>query len=270
MTRFLKQITLNHPILNHTITMPAAKRIPALLLVGIFSFTSSLTHAAETGEMREAYVCNYINGADKDDLMKARDNLVKALDKLGIKQNTFLWEPMTGTSGDIDFLWFNTYDNLNAFGNVSDTYWGSTEGPAAQAKFDAIVECTSSLSSRQEILNRGTLGANPPVTISVSSCQLNHGHTMDGSVPDFVSHLQGTIGGMDEYENFMAYMMVPTLSQTDVDLRFVGVYNTTSDYAAAMTALQTTEAGQMLGRHFRTVFDCKSSLWSGERIITND
>ena len=270
MTRFLKQFTLKHPTLNYSIPMSPAKRSVSLLLVGLFSIAGSFAQAAETGEMREAYVCNYINGADKDDLMKARDNLEKTLDKLGIKQNTFLWEPMTGTSGEIDFLWFNNYENLNAFGTTGDTYWGSTEGPAAQAKFDEIIECTSSLSSRQEIFNSGTLGANPPVTINVSSCQLNHGQTMNRSVPDFVTHLQDVLGSMDEYENFMAYMMVPMLSQTDVDLRFVAVHNSTSDYSAAMTALLTTEAGQMLGRHFRTVFDCKSSLWSGERIMSSD
>jgi hypothetical protein len=245
----------------------------ALLSVLTLAITCSglFVHAAETGEVREVYACNYINGADRDDLMSARDNLVKQLDKIDIKLNTYLWTPMTGTNGEIDILWQNHYENLNAFGAVSDKYTRSPEGQSAQAKFDDIIKCTSSLNARQEIFNGGgEMGGNPPVTISVSSCKLNHGHTMASSMPDLISHLQGTLADMAEFKSFLAYMTVPMVSSTDVDLRFIGVYNTTADYTAATTALRTSDDGQMLGRHFRTVVDCNSSLWSGERIIIND
>lgn len=237
----------------------------------ILAFSSMLTHAAETGEIRQVFVCNYINGADRDDLMSARDYLVKQLDKLDIKLNTYLWTPMMGTNGEIDFLWQNHYENLNEWGAVADKYSRSEEGVSAQARFDEIADCNPALNARQEMFNGGgEMGGNPPVTISVSSCHLKHGQTMATDVPDFITHLQGTLSEMAEYKSFLGYMMVPMVSQADVDLRFIGVYNSTSDYAAGTTALRTSEAGQMLVRHFNKVFDCNSSLWAGERIIIND
>lgn len=244
--------------------------LPAVLAMATM-LAGSIAHAAETGEVRQVYACNYINGADRDDLMSARDNLVKQLDKLDIKLNTYLWTPLTGGNGEIDLLWQNHYENLNAFGAVSDKYSRSSEGQSAQAKFDAIIDCTSSLNARQEFFNGGgEMGVSPPVTISVSSCKLNHGQTMDANVPDLISHIQDTLANTAEYKSFLGYMTVPMVSATDVDLRFIGVYNSTSDYTAATTALRSSDAGQMLGRHFRAVVDCKNSLWNGERIIIND
>jgi hypothetical protein len=235
------------------------------------TLTSLFVQAAETGEVREVYACNYINGADRDDLMSARDNLIKQSDKLDIKLNTYLWTPMAGTNGEIDFLWQNHYENYNAFGALSDKYARSPEGQSAQAKFDDIIECTSSINARTEIFNGGgEIGGNPPVTISVTSCQLNHGNTMASSIPDLITHIQGTLADMPEFKSVLGYMMVPMVSQADVDLRFIGVNNSTAEYTAGSTALQTSEAGQMLSRHFQSVLDCKTSLWNGERIIIND
>jgi hypothetical protein len=232
---------------------------------------STLIHAADAPELRQVYVCNYINGADRDDLMSARDYLVRQLDKLDIKLNTYLWTPVIGGSGDIDLLWQNHYTDLNEWGAVADKYTRSEEGQAAQARFDEIIDCNAALNVRHELFNGGgEMGGNPPVTISVASCTLNHGKNMDSDLGDFVTHLRGTLASMDEYRSFLGYMMVPMVSTSDVDLRFVGVYNSMTDYAAATTALRSSEEGQMLGRHFDTVFDCNSSLWAGERIIRND
>lgn len=245
------------------------------LIVGVIGLiltgSSMLASAAQAPELRQVYVCNYINGADRDDLMSARDYLVNQLDKIDIELNTYLWTPVLGTRGDIDFLWQNHYADLNEWGAVADKYTRSDEGQAAQARFDEIIDCNPALNTRHELFNGGgEVGGNPPVTISVASCTLRHGKNMDSDVNDFVTHLRGTLASMDEYKSFLGYMMVPMVSPGEVDLRFVGVYNSMTDYAAATTAMRSTEGGQMLGRHFNTVFDCNSSLWAGERIIIND
>jgi hypothetical protein len=229
---------------------------------------SATVSAAEAVSIREAHVCNYINGADRDDLMSARDVLVKQMAKLDTKWNSFLWTPLSGTA-DIDFIWFDVYENLSAWGAVSDKFITSGAGEVVATAFEKIVKCSSSLSSSQQFYTgSGQVGSNPPVTITASSCKLRHGQTMT-QVQDLLTHIKVALPQTGAHEDFAGYINVPLATQADVDVRFFGVYNSVSDYAAGVMAIGSTEAGQMLGRHFEQVLDCRASLWLGERIIEN-
>lgn len=233
---------------------------PILLLLGVTAV------AAEGPAVRQAYACNYINGADRDDLMEARDDLVDRMKKLGVEGNSYLWTPLVGTV-DLDFLWFDVSPSLDAWAADSEKFIGSPEGEANEAQFGEIVECSSSMSwSRQIYQGKGQVGGNPPVVISSSSCKLKHGQAM-ADVEDLITHINGVLPQTGAHDDFVGYMNIPFQSQADVDLRFMGVYNSLSEWSAGVSALQSTEAGQMLGRHFNRVMDCKSSMWLGERII---
>lgn len=249
-------MTFNHSIRQAGLAMMFVMLLPL----------GATAEAAEALGVQEVYACKYINGADRDDLMSARDNLVKQQAKLGLSNDTFLWTPMLGTP-DLDFLWFDVFDNISVWGAATDKFAGSPEGAAVNAQFNKIVKCSSSLSFVQQVYAGSIpLDDKPPVAIGVSSCKLKHGQTMD-QVQDLITHMNVALPQTGAHDAFMAYMSVPLVAQTDVDLRIFGASNDAAAYAAGVSSFQTSEAARMLGRHFEQVLDCTNTLWWGEQII---
>ncbi len=239
-------------------------RWPALLSSLCLLAAASLGQA----DVREVFRCSFIDGADMDDLMKARDYLVQQSEKLGLTDMTaFVWTPYKVDGFNDDFLWFSTHADMAAFAKAGDTYAKSPEGQAVQARFDKIVECNTSMSTREQIYTGSEeMTITPPALIASFACKLNHGQNM-GHVQDLISHYKGVLDASGMHEQFIAFMDVPVMSSTDNDLYVYGVHPDLATWAARGAAMQSSEAGQMLGRHAQQVMDCNNALWWGQRVV---
>ncbi len=89
--------------------------LKALVLAVPVSFMSELSFAEDAPPppaILESYLCNYLPGKDQDDLMKARDNLVKTLNAADIPlRDTYLWNHHKGDS-QVEVIWHSVYPNL--------------------------------------------------------------------------------------------------------------------------------------------------------------
>ena len=225
------------------------------------------TQAAETGEIREFFACNYLEGKDIDDLMSARDFLVEQFDELGVDYgNTILWTPYK-TNNELDFLWFNNYANLNQYGSQSEIFDDSLQGQHALQRFNNIVLCTSGLVTQEQIYD----GGSPPVTspsamVFSAACTLRPGKTMADVTPA-VNHYVQVLDDLGTHSAYVAYMQTPIISSAGRDVYFYGVYDSIAAYAARNTELLTSEGGVAVGAHFNEVLACETALWNGEIII---
>lgn len=219
-------------------------------------------------EVREVFRCSFIDDADMDDLMKARDYLVEQSEKLGLTDMTaFVWTPYKVDGFTDDFLWFSTHADMAAFAKAGDTYAKSAEGQAVQARFDGIVECNTSVAEREQIFNGGQTGNfEPPALISSSACKLKHGQNMS-HVRDLISHYVGVLNGTGMHDTMLSFMSTPLMSATEMDLYFYSVHPDLATWAARGDGLQGSEAGQMLFRHAQQVMDCNNALWWGQRVV---
>ena len=91
--------------------MERIKIICAAFLV--FAIATSWSAQAD---VREVFICNYLDGKDMGDMMSARDYYLKQAKKAGIDiPNSFVWTPYKTSSSTSDLLWFSNYENLAAF-----------------------------------------------------------------------------------------------------------------------------------------------------------
>ena len=243
------------------------RRILAAGICGLTLLGTGLAAAAETGPIREVYACNFKGNSDVGDLMSARDYYLQQLEKADLEpSDAFVWTPIAGAP-DVDFLWFNNAENLNEFGRASDAYYATEEGRAADSRFESVADCTMSLSTRQLVYDGGALEVEDnSAIIGAAACRLRHGQNM-ANVQDLITHLRGVLEASDMHDAFLAYIEVPMVSSTDMDLYFYGVHDSMTDYAARTTMVQTADSWGMLRRHFEQVVDCNSSLWNGMQVV---
>lgn len=243
--------------------MERIKAIFAAFLV--FAISTSLSVQAD---VREVFICNYLDGKDMGDMMSARDYYLKQAKKAGIDvPNSFVWTPYKTNSSTSDLLWFSNYENLAAFAATADAQAASAEMAEVQAGFDSVVKCTSALGTRNLIFDGGGLDLTPPVIITSSTCNLNPG-VGAADLEDLWGHVRGTLGDMDEYKNGTFYSYTPiTTSSTTPDLFLYGVNDTVTDWANKRAAFGASKAGASLGRHFQAVMECNNSLWRGQQVI---
>lgn len=226
--------------------------------------------AASIGQadVREVYRCSFIDGAGMKELMSARDYLVEQSQKLGLTDmEAFVWTPYKVDGFPDDFLWFSNHADLAAFAKAGDIYAKSKEGQAVQARFDKIVECNTSMSTREQIYTGSEeMTITPPALIASFACKLNHGQTM-AHMQDLISHYNGVLDASGSYGQFLAFMDVPMVSSTDNDLYVYEVHADLATWASRNDEMETSEAGQMFGRHAQQVVDCSSALWWGQRVV---
>jgi len=230
----------------------------------IFAISACLSVQAD---IREVFMCNYLDGKDLEDVMSARDFYVKQANKAGIEIPTsFVWTPYK-TTATRDLLWFSNHENLAAFAATADAQAASAEMAGVQARFDSVVKCNNAIGTRNLIFDGGSLNVTPPVVITSKSCNLKPG-VRAADLEDLWSHIRATLGGMDAYKNGVFYSYTPiTTSSSTPDLYLYGVSDTVTDWANKRAAFGASEAGAALGRHFQAVMDCNNSLWMGQQVI---
>lgn len=238
-----------------------------LFVVGCGSTVEVASSAVETGLVRQVFACHFVNGSDLDDLMAARDNMLAKLPEIGVSPvPAFVWTPFKGNF-DYDVLWFDNFENLNAWGADWDIWAASPAAAEVDAAFDAVTDCQSALTLRETVYEGPEpLAVDPPGLISSTACRLNEGKNIN-DVRDVLAALKTTLDGLGTHDSFVAYMNTPITNASDIDLYFYGVHPDVSTYAARTTALRTSDAGRALGARFQEVLDCQNSLWYGQPVV---
>ena len=69
---------------------------------------------------------------------------------------------------------------------------------------------------------------------------------------------------------FSLFLINPVSSQdTDVtECPYFNVFANAAEWATFEQALSSSTQGQMLQRHFATVFDCAFNVWSSEQVVS--
>jgi len=249
--------------------LPHARR--AALVSIAAAFLCLLAASPSQAAVREIFACSYVDGADRDDLMKARDNLVRQSEALGLEgMDSFLWTPYKVQAFDRDFIWFNQFEDLATFAAAADAYASTDAGRSVQARFDEIVECSASMADIETVYSGGSQPASGPVVVESFGCTLHEGQG-PAAVADLITHYRGVLAEADGYETHGFFTMTPLLGSPDAfDRVFFGIHDDVKTWAARASAMQASEAGAMFGRHAAQVVDCGSALWWAEWIVEGE
>ena len=221
-----------------------------LVLAG-FAF-ATCSYARE--DVRETFACNFYDGKDMDDLMSARDFYLKQAQKAGFKTpNAFVWTPFKGDFKH-DFLWFNDHADLQAFASATDVAQTTPEMAVVQARFDSIADCSSGLTLRRRVYDGGEAPVTtPPAFIVASACKLNHGVRI-ADLGDLWGHVTSVLDTLGKHKAFHFYVGTPyRANSSSHDLFMHRVNDSASAWAARVEALDSSTAGQALGRHFNSL-----------------
>lgn len=247
--------------------------LAGLMVLGL-TFSGTTIQAAEAPQsvVLESFACNYHDGKDMDDLLAARDYMVKQADKAGVSLAPgYVWSSFKGGPG-LDHIWFSVHQSLAEFAAESEAFGSVPELAGVNARFDAVASCESNLAMARPIF-QGSQAPGPsaePAFISSNACMFRPG--VDASaLPDLESHINDVLGGMSEYNSTTLFSAMPmTQGPNSADIYLFGINGSQSAWAAGVTAFRSTPASQALGRHFASLLNCSSSLWFSQQVVGGD
>ena len=200
-----------------------------LILIGLFGYGVANDHQ----NVRVIHVCNFNDGSDLDDVLKARDFFVKQLKTLNINSfDTFIWTPYRGSYA-IDFLWLNDYRDLLHNAAVDDVYYNSQEGIAAEGRFAKIAACQKSgFAYRKNLLpnNQTSSSGADKAVIESFACHIKPGWIVE-DIDDLVRHLQCTFSSVEVYKHFVGFSTTPFVGKFDYDFYYYGVHDSLETFA---------------------------------------
>ena len=139
---------------------------------------------------------------------------------------------------------------------------------ASNERFESVITCQSGVSYFRPLHERKSAGDGDSMAfITSSACNLKHGQGQ-ANVADLTRHISGVMKGMGENSPSAAYAGSPISSGPDSpDLYMFAVHDNVKAYSKFVNALTSSDAGQMLGRHFNTVLDCNTSMWTSTQVV---
>lgn len=97
----------------------------------------------------ETFGCTINKGSDMGDINDAAEYWLEQVAELNSeatnKYEAYLWTPYRGGTGEIDFMWVGNYPDHVAWAQGESDYYASKQGKAADARFNKISKCGSSL-----------------------------------------------------------------------------------------------------------------------------
>jgi hypothetical protein len=237
----------------------------SMLFLSAFGLALQANAQSTVGEV---FICNYENGSDYDDLMKVRDFYVQQAEKAGLTlPPSFTWQPIKVGAGAPEFLWFSYHQDASQYGQFTDAMAGSAEMQKVAERFEAMSDCDSALNNQIQVYNGGGELTSPPAYIQSFACNFRHGSDAS-SMADLNAHIAGYLGGTGTNEAFLVFQSTSLTPRTDSpDLRMYTVSENASAWGARQDAIQSSEDGQSMVRHFRAILDCSVSHWSGEPVV---
>ena len=240
--------------------------LPTLLFLGLN--VQADNHAAAAPGVLESFLCTYNDGKDRDDLNAATSYMVKQADKAGIDlQDAYLWTHVKGTS-DADTIWHTAHESMDAFAANFDAFGAAEEMSGVGDRFDSVAECTpvvgtiELLNARSEEDDGG--GTTPRVVASYACSNLGGGQA---GTSDVNAHIAGVFKAMGDTAPIATYTLTPLNGGGLPDTVYFNVFANAAEWATFEQALSGSPQGQMLQRHFGTVFDCAFNMWVGEQVV---
>lgn len=97
----------------------------------------------------EGFTCNFVDGADMDDIKSAEEYWRKQVADLNSdatnKFEAYRWTPYRGGNGTVDFLWVGNYPDLATWAQGETDYLGSKQGQAADDRLAEVSSCVSGM-----------------------------------------------------------------------------------------------------------------------------
>lgn len=108
-----------------------------------------MTADRQVDALVETFACRYTGDANAEDRAAAVKYYQGQMEKLGSapldKYGATIWTPYRGGPGTADFYWVGTYPDLPTWIQGETAYVTSKEGAAADARFNEMSQCSSSL-----------------------------------------------------------------------------------------------------------------------------
>jgi hypothetical protein len=244
------------------------KKTLIFLCAVVFSTSTIADHHAPASPpgILEAWQCNYKPGKNFDDLMSARDYLVKRSAKASITpEPSFVWSLYKGDD-PIDFVWFTAHANMLAFGAAADRD-AASDFSDVQARFDSVADCTAGMGMVMPVFERTAPGGNnAAVFISSSACNLKHGANQS-DMKDLTGHASQVFSRMDDNAPSAAYYIEPLTGSNGADRYLFQIHSNVSAWTKFVGNIVGSPEGQMLLRHRDKVLDCGQSLWNGQMVV---
>lgn len=232
-----------------------------------FGMLSSFSYAADAPTppaLMETYLCNLKPGKDLDDVLAARDNLVKQSKKAGLAlQDSYLWSHFRGNS-QVDLIWHSIYGSLAEWAAETDAAMGKPEMAGVNAKFDEAVDCRTVIGTLKPI--HVGKGERPERNfVSAYTCQVNDGVNRQ-DVGDLVKHLQQVVTAQGDAAPGLVALIEPMTGGPNIsDVVIFNLSESVSAWAEFMGGIQSD--GGMLRRHFNTTLDCSLNLYNSRKVI---
>ena len=217
----------------------------------------------------ETWTCSYKPGKDIDDVLAARDYLVRQADRAGITLGpAYLWSLIKGEV-PFDTLWLAPHADFAAFAAAADAQGGAAEMADVGARFDETGNCTARLGDVHTVFQKpGVEPTGDPVVISSFACTLKPGVVAE-DIQDLRNHMRGTVDSLGDKAPNGIFTITPTTGGPNTpDFVSFSVVDSMTAYAEFLSAIRATGEGQSLVRHFNKILDCNQALWSSQQVIT--
>lgn len=240
----------------------------ALTFALLLSFGAAQAEEAPASVLLESFACSYQDGKDRDDLMAARDYMVKQAAKAEMSlAPSYVWHNFKG-GPDLDHVWFSVHESLAAFAAQSEAFGAAPEMADVEARFESVAECDSNIAMARPVF-QGSQAANDGGTAFIASnaCMVQPG-TSPADLVDLENHIRGVLGETSEYNASSIFMATPmTAGPNSADVYLFAVHPSQSQWAAASAGFQASAGRDSLVRHFQAVMDCQTSLWFSEQVV---
>ena len=240
----------------------------ALTFSLLLSFGAAQAEEASPPVLLESFACSYHDGKDRDDLLTARDYMVKQAAKAEMSLTTsYVWHRYKG-GPDLDHVWFSVHESLATFAAQSEAFGAAPEMADVEARFESVAECDSNIAMARPVF-QGSESSNDGGTAFIASnaCMVQPG-TSPADLIDLENHIRDVLGGISEYNASSVFMATPmTAGPNSADAYLFAVHPSQSQWAATSAAFQASAGRDSLVRHFQAVLDCKTSLWFSEQVV---
>ena len=240
-------------------------------VLGLSGFSAWAADAPPPPLMAETWGCSYKPGKDIDDLLKARDNLLKQAEKAGIDlPPSYMWSLIKGNVS-YDTVWLNVHQNLGAFGANNDAWAASGLGEEVLERFYDVSDCSTGMAGFYPIFQKE--GFTPPEqgstrVVATLGCTFNHGVDID-HMPDLANHMSETMASMGDAAPMVAVGLRPFTARPpgSPDVILVSAFNSMSGWTNYVDQLFSTPAGETLRNHMDLILDCDVALWGSQTMV---
>ncbi len=225
--------------------------------------------AQETEPVANVWACSFKPGKDMADLEVWRDFYREQLDTLESEDaraiTAFMWTPRFA-GANVDLVWFEYDDNLNAHARSVQAFFASGIAPSVDGMWESIVDCESSQSFRRQIYAGSNFSVTSPVVIESFRCNFKPGmgfEQVEELLPRWVSVNERLPRG----DEFASFMFIPFHTSGEYDVSYYGVYDSMIDYGEMSTYYFTSSEAQAVDARWREIERCESRLWTGRQMM---